>query len=240
VPPTTDKSAFDALEPLWSCESRERVGGFERYIATGDGPKFMCGLTQLGSPCLVYNIGSNNVLNFEQAMHNLTRCEIHSFDPTLTEPYSGGAYSAFHAIGVKGWQHAPFAVKPLLDIIASLGHGGRRIDVLKIDCEGCEYGGLQPVFEAMLAGRLSVGQLLAEMHMKGKQIVRAGQSQWQAITEFFLQADQAGLRVFSKERNHCRCRGFKCVEFSLVDRLHACRAFVGTHCPSTPATHVCA
>ncbi len=39
------------------------------------------------------------------------------------------------------------------------------IDVLKIDCEGCEYVVMPPLFELMSSGRVQVDQLLIELHI---------------------------------------------------------------------------
>lgn len=227
------KSVFDPYEPLWSCEDRERVGAGPRYVAIGDGPKFACGIETIKPPCLVYNIGSNNDISFEQAVHAHTHCEIHTFDPTLRRPYIGGKYSAFHAIGLadrkrtySGWK-----MLSLGQMMANLSHVGRRIDILKVDCEGCEWEALPAVFREMQAGRLQVGQLLIEVHS----VPVWTRKQW----AFFEDAAKAGLRLFSKERNGWGCYGWKCVEFSYVDSLQACRAFTSTHCPGHEPASVC-
>ena len=139
---SAQKTALDIFEPVWSCESKERVG-IPRYGAFGDGPKFMCGVDQLTEPCLVLNIGSNNEVSFEKALHEMTRCEIHTFDPTLKKPYIGGEYSHFYDVGL-GAVAAPSSSKmktePLSKLIQMTGshNADRRIDVLKVDCEGCE------------------------------------------------------------------------------------------------------
>lgn len=229
--PPRSQFLFDMYEPAWSCESKERVGSAHRNIAWGDGPKFMCGVDVLNQPCLVYSVGSNNDIQFEESMHNLTRCEIHTFDPTLKAPFKGGAISTFHDIGLNGSRPQSFKVAPLLAIIRDLHHDGRRIDVLKIDCEGCEFGGLDPVFEAMRQRNLSVGQLLLEVH--------ASSGSHELLIKLFSSAMSAGLRLFSKERNGWGCQGFRCVEFSFVDKLQACASFIATHCPGVSAGRVC-
>jgi hypothetical protein len=251
------KHALDFIEPTWRCEATERVGGlqlaplpgttagevraYERRRAYGDGPKFMCGVDTLQPPCLVYNVGSYNQVGFERALHNLTRCEIHTFDPTLADPYTGGAYSAFHPIalgsvlgtfgtnkGLKG--------KSLAEIMSELGHTGRRLDVLKVDCEGCEFAAFRPVFEALKQRTLSIGQLLLEVHVYGLKRPEIAQG---GLYAFFKEADDAGLRVFSKERNGWGCNGYRCVEFAFVDERQACSAFISTHCAGYSPRDVC-
>ncbi|KAJ1623149.1 methyltransferase domain-containing protein [Pavlovales sp. CCMP2436] len=234
LPHKPHRLSFDAYEPLWSCEERERVGAGTRYATTGDGPKFVCGVETLKQPCLVYNIGSNNDVSFESAIHAHTGCEIHTFDHTLSRPYIGSQYSSFHAIGLAGRERVSekgWNMMSLADIMRNLSHVGRRIDILKVDCEGCEWEALPAVFSEMEKGKLSVGQLLIEVHVMPVWTRRH--------SAFFDNAAKAGLRMFSKERNHWGCDGWMCVEFSYVDRQHACRAFTNTHCPAASPEQVC-
>jgi hypothetical protein len=241
---------FDAFEPIYNCGSRERIGAGGKYTAFGDGPKFMCGVDQLAeSPCLVYNIGSNNVVSFEQAIRDRTgdHCEIHTFDPTLWRPYIAPHLSTFHDIGFTGNYSGASSLgmppkwraklRTIQEVLRELGHVGRRIDVFKVDCEGCEWDAMQLVFDEIAAKRMTVGQLLIEVHTKPKGLVDYAQG----ILRFFERADDVGLRVFSKERNGWGCGGQFCVEYSFVDELQACRAFVADHCLSVARSHeVCA
>ena len=79
---TTTTRAYDMFEPVWSCESRERLPA-----SMGDGPKWMCGMPEVAvsnRPCLVYSFGSNGDTKFETAVKTAApRCDIHTFDPTL-------------------------------------------------------------------------------------------------------------------------------------------------------------
>ena len=82
----------------------------------------------------------------------------------------------------------------------------------KIDCEGCEYTTLPPFFDMIAAGKIKLNQLQVEMHA-GVTNKNAHPAQ---IVNFFSSADQAGLRIFHKERNHWGCDGYTCVEYALV------------------------
>ena len=71
------------------------------------GPKFICGVDVLAAKsnstsdgCLVYSIGSNNQIEFEEATFNHIGCEIHTFDPTLDKPFVGDKYATFHPWGL--------------------------------------------------------------------------------------------------------------------------------------------
>lgn len=89
-----------------------------------------------------------------------------------------------------------------------LGHTGRRVDVLKVDCEGCEHGAFAAIWPLLERGEISVGQVLVELH--GTDVAQ--------LAAFFAADDAASFLVFSKERNHWGCDGFRCVEYSLVAR----------------------
>ena len=117
----------------------------------------------MNDTCLVYSIGIANQWSFDDALGDLG-CEVHSFDPTKN------MLKAHYAHKHKGVHFHPWAIgstlpchynsaervksvygellsdfRSLSGIRRSLGHGRRRISLLKIDCEGCEWDAL---FEA--------------------------------------------------------------------------------------------
>jgi hypothetical protein len=215
---------FDLFEPEAVCLTEERFGGTsdEKYVAYGDGPKFVCAVDYLRDSykhrtekCLVYSVGSNNNIMFEKAVKNHIGCEIHTFDPTLKDPFVGNDYSTFHpwGLGKEGAKvqlkkpDVTFVTKSVTSIVKKLGHEGRKIDIFKIDCEGCEFDAMPPVFQAMAKGRLQIDQLLIEMH---------AYVSYDEMTDFFALADKAGFRITHKERNGWGCGGSGCVEYALV------------------------
>ena len=231
---------FDLWEPEAVCIVEERSGGDERFDAFSDGPKFVCGVDYLRElysttdkqqtdtqqqqqqqqrrrqptePCLVYSVGSNNDVAFEKAIKRDIGCEIHTFDPTLTKPFVGDAYSTFHpwGLGEEGASDRRGFKEYSFDHIArELGHTNRTINILKIDCDGCEYTTMPPVFEAVAKGKFKIDQILIEMHRPGVQDI------FEPPTKFFELADKAGYRITHKERNHWGCAGAHCVEYALV------------------------
>ena len=233
--------SFDIYEPEASCFSKERFGSRAndtRYNAFGDGPKFICGVDFIarqtandGKKCLVYSVGSSNQIEFEKSVHTYMKgCEIHTFDPTLKDDkFIGDEYATFHPWGLgldgksktlrgKAWTSKSFAT-----IIKELGHENRTIDVLKIDCEGCEYKTMPPLFDLISSGRIKVNQVLIELHLRERP---------SQLKDFFWGADRANMRVFSKERNGWGCFGKSCVEYSLASETFLREANKDTICPS--------
>ena len=107
--------------------------------------------------CLVYSVGSNNnKIDFERSVQQFMGCEIHTFDPTLTKPFTGDEYATFHpwGIGKNGkagsFRNKQWTAKGLHATMKELGHLIRTIAVLKIDCEQCEYKVL-PAFLPLVA-----------------------------------------------------------------------------------------
>lgn len=239
---------FDLFEPEAVCLTEERFGGLSgsRYHAFGDGPKFICGVDYIREhyrtkgddpssssqqqPCLVYSVGSNNDIKFEQAVKLHMGCEIHTFDPTLKKDFVGSEYATFHPWGLGadggritveyGKKKTTFDTYSLEHIVDKLGHKNRKVDVLKIDCEGCEYTALPPVFEAVADGRLEIDQILIELHNVSQDI----------LTTFFQFVDRAGYRITHKERNGWGCKGVGCVEYALVRESFLRRATAAVIC----------
>lgn len=231
----SDRTSYDPFEPTYTCHSEYRRG-----TMLGDGGKFVCGDPEYfkaqsrtnGEKCLVYSVGSSGDASFEQETVAELGCEVHTFDPTgNSTSYASILESAgaqFHAIGVSG---APSAMLneqtgvssqllPIRDIVASLGHTRRYISILKIDCEGCEYGAFEALWPHIETGEIYIGQIQIEMHG----------TDFRKISSFFKRADEAGYMIFHKERNHWGCMGYLCVEFSLIYKKEANRIFDFMHC----------
>ena len=216
------KKLYDLFEPEANCLSEERFGD-ERFASFGDGPKFVCGINfiahqtkETNKTCLVYSIGSNNDISFEKSVSKHLGCEIHTFDPTVrAEDFVGISVASFHewGLGEDGAvinftvrEGGSFTSMSLRSMIKQLDHMGRRIDLLKIDCEGCEWQALPDIFDAIHAGEMKVDQIQIELHGGQKDL----------INSLFHKADAAQMRIMHKERNHWGCDGYRCLEYVFV------------------------
>lgn len=146
-------------------------------------------------------------------------CETHTFDPTVKEEEFVGAHVAsFHEWGlgedgtkvdfdnhVRG--SSSFTSMSLKSIIRELHHTGRKIDILKIDCELCEWQAVPDIFDAIHAGEIKVDQIQIELHGGSRE----------TIDDLFHRADKARMRIMHKERNHWGCNGYGCLEYVFVN-----------------------
>ena len=146
------------------------------YRADGDGGKWVCHPNQIrgrGSSCLVYSIGSDGEFSFEVGVHaNISKsCEIHTFDRNPIERYLDPTYNP----GYPHERNPPYVqyhvatvgappAKPLEKLVNELGHAGRQIDILKIDCEGCEWA----LFRSLFGGAASIQRVMIEVHGHGR------------------------------------------------------------------------
>jgi len=245
-PPTIDceKNCYDLFEPEAVCFTDERFGSGTRFKSFGDGPKFVCGVDYIATKlsrknddkegrCLVYSVGSNNQIDFEKSVKKYLGCEVHTFDPTLKRPFVGDEYAQFHPWGLgidgvnstangKTWTGKSFAT-----IFKELGHISQTIDILKIDCEGCEYSTLPPLFDNIASGMIHVNQLQIELHG----------TKYENIANFFESADKAKMRIFHKERNQWGCNGYTCVEYALASENFLREANRAVICPALDGSH---
>jgi hypothetical protein len=184
-------------EPAVRCALDERVG------RAGDGGKYVCNpscLLPVGN-CTVMSIGSNNDFSFETALES-HRCSVHTFDHTVASPQPPSTVS-FHSLGVASASAG--TLRTLRQLYNETGWAGRQVDVLKLDCEGCEYGIFmeQATLEFLSS---HVRQLLLEVHYTNAEATaRLAQNLW-----------DAGFRTFSKEANVQHSDG-SCVEFSMIN-----------------------
>ncbi len=144
----------------------------------------------LSADAVIYSFGIGTDVSFDLSMIAKFGVIVHAFDPTprsvaWVESQSLPAAFIFHRLGIADFDgKATFRAPPrpdfssytlvpesrdsenmvvaevrrLVSIMDQLGHG--RIDVLKLDVEGAEYG----VIEDLLSAELDITQLLVEFH----------------------------------------------------------------------------
>jgi hypothetical protein len=81
---------------------------------------------------------------------------------------------------------------------SALGHNIRTIDILKIDCEGCKYQAILPLFELIADITERVKQLQIELHTRRYSVGKGfGMSSLS-----FAAANKDKMRIFRNERKH--------------------------------------
>lgn len=206
---------YNNYNPIFSCPHAKRIAGI------GDGPKWVCDPHRLARQverrketgdnqpeCLIYSVGSNGNFEFEDGLVGYVGkiCEIHIFD--YSEDYNRKDNEErnmhFHQLGLQGSQQnrgEQFA--SFQEILTKLGHENRTIDILKIDCEGCEWD----TYRDWIG--YDIRQVLVETHRLPSNTTLG--------FDFFNSFKQNSLVMFSKEVNG-HGRG-ECYEFSYL-KLH--------------------
>lgn len=184
-------------EPTYTCTTHVRLG------RRGDGGKWVCDPeVYLRRPgCVVYSFGSNGDFSFEEAVHAVApNCEIHTVDSG--PPGAVPAFVTYHQGIIGGRDSLQQRLFTPVSFMRMLGH--RNVTILKMDCEGCEYGALTPA--AFPADGAAIQQILFEVHYARNPIQ----------THALLRRVMAmGYAIFSKEPN--LDAGDSCfVEFSVV------------------------
>merc|ERR1711933_334712 len=95
-------------------------------------------------------------------------------------------------------------LKTLDQTVKELGHEGRRIDILKIDCEYCEWVTYDQWIQKNDHSNFTIRQILVETHSAPIQYTK----------NFFYDLHDAGYVIFSKEANYQNKAGG--VEFAFV------------------------
>jgi hypothetical protein len=191
----------DHYEPSFHCEFEERIGQM------GDGGKWICDPERIRQRknfgeerCLVYSVGSNGDFSFEESvLSEISKdCEVHTFDPMEAGKWKTPSHVQYHSVALGMKQPA----KPLAELVKELGHTGRRIDLFKIDCEGCEW----ETYKSWFGSGVDIRQILVELHW------RASPEKAHAFFNFLF---EQGYVIFNKEPNTLGCRG-DCIEYSFL------------------------
>jgi len=143
-------------EPSWHCAYMQRLG------EKGDGGKWVCDPYKIAGnkDCKVISIGSKNQFDFEESILELNpHCEIHTFDHTVEDPSNKPPAVHFHPYGLGAVDEPPIYTWRTLMSKAGLKPGA-VIEILKIDCEGCEF----QVWNEIAKG--PIRQVLMEVHWR--------------------------------------------------------------------------
>lgn len=132
-------------------------------------------------------------------------CEIHTFDPTIGEQPSNlpAGNIHFHPWGLAAQDNG--TSKTLPTIVKELDHTGREIDILKIDCEGCEWD----TYTGWFDGSTTIRQIQIELH---------GGTEEEPPTSaqsFMLFLKSKVYVIFHKEAKILGCAG-ACIEYAFL------------------------
>lgn len=124
--------------------------------------------------CLVYSFGIFDSYEWEEKIADLIGCEVHAFDPTVDHPSKPEKGLYFHKLGLQAsgtdqsefhgaeYKHKDTSLLfTLPELMQKLNHTGRRLNVLAMDCEGCEWGILNGFCQG---GGDTIDQLVLELH----------------------------------------------------------------------------
>eukprot|EP01069_Polyplicarium_translucidae_P011003 Polyplicarium_translucidae@DN3416_c0_g1_i1.p1 len=197
------RAGVDAFVPEIACQLSRRVGG------AVDGGKWICDpFTLLKEDCLIYSFGSNDDWTFEKELLAIQpHCEIHTFDHTVDTITSKPTNVTYHRLGLgaadRRTTSPSMPLKSLPNIIRSLKHERRRIDILKVDIEGAEFEALTPLLASERWALLPpVRQISIEVHRDWKRAAEllagfAGQGFFMHAMEPNLNARRTFLREYS-------------------------------------------
>ena len=154
--------------------------------------------------CVAFSVGSRNQFGFENSLSPFG-CTVHTFDHTVEHP-NPPAHVTFHRFGLTGLGSSNPKLRSLLQLLEITQYSGGRIDLLKVDCEGCEYDAFASP-EVLDFMKKHVRQLLIELHWPRRK---------EALIKLAEGLRSAGFLAFSKEPNIV-ARAGECIEYSLLN-----------------------
>jgi len=183
------------FEPEFTCPHEFRLGKL------GDGGKWICDPHRIPKDnCLIYSIGSNGNFQFETDSFQIIsdKCEIHTFD--LKASGRGVVFADeakkvgvnFHHWGIGDKSSGLNNMKTFKEIMTDLNHKQRTVDVMKIDCERCEYDQFRQWLSDWKELGMTVRQIMLEIH----------NSDLPHVVDLFNEFQKAGYVMFHKEANY--------------------------------------
>lgn len=186
-------------DPTWACDYEERVGNF------GDGGKWVCDTRKLAAQrneseeCNVISVGSQNDFSFEIGIHEINPdCNIFVFDHTSNNQNAPN-YVKFFEFGLGSVdQNRLLTLRQALEKTKLLN---KTVDILKIDCEGCEFD----IYHQFVSPEFQIMQILIEVHFRSAM-----------ETHRFFQEMTKRFVIFHKEPNLLPSSRGDCVEYGFL------------------------
>lgn len=145
--------------PRAGCGSGRRLyEGEGKYAQLGDGGKMVCDAGALFSDgnCLVVSVGINANTEFEEALHRAhPNCDVVGYDGTLNAAKKARARTRTPFLRLHAQNFGPAIANE---------YSGRAVRLLKIDCDGCEFGALPAWINSVCTD-----QIVVEVHKSLRQ-----------------------------------------------------------------------
>jgi hypothetical protein len=180
--------------------------------------------------CLVYSFGIAEEDLYTDYMASLG-CSVFAFDPTVNHPNDWKPNVKFFPWGIRNsaapsedtntepahsWTHPIYGdvsagtLYTMPEIVQKLGHQSKTITALKFDCEGCEYGAFQDIYEYEVSSKQKfnkIHSLSTEFHLS----TTLGMSTKQDIANIyyasaFLESQKCEAVHYKKNKGYKRDR----------------------------------
>lgn len=189
---TSHSAFYKSVKMEAYCEKNERIGG------KGDGGKQVCNAKAVKNDCTLLSLGLHNQIDYDKAIHEATggRCKILGADMDAQNDRTQKSYNEMNGQIFVGKIPVELTIPEML-----LKSGRNEVELLKIDIEGGEVIGLEPLIKEYF-----VCQIMIELH---------GQKPIEHLDMLRIMA-RYGFRIFNVEPNpFCG----KCCEYSLINEL---------------------
>jgi hypothetical protein len=195
--------------PILDCKAVSRMGKIT------DGGKWICdswklSKLNLGRRCIAYSWGGNAETSFEKDMIKTYGCEVHTFDPTVDPRVMTPEKLGFSDLYFHQWGLGPMpdgkmklkvgreekSLKTFTQTMAELGHN--EVDIQKVDCERCEIGGFNILFDKEEIGKQFANTkpkiILVETHIDPRKVKLE-------LFNIFRGLKSLGYYMYMRERN---------------------------------------
>lgn len=207
----------------YPCLYGTNVIGLNTALSILDGHKYSCGLNAIKSSPIIYSFGSDQRQDFELEILDLrpdAKIFVFEIDQSLMVPVNQRKNAiSYNNLGLgypnsiqrndAGFIENAGNLKNFSSIMHSFGHA--YVDLIKIDCEGCEWDFLEK--EGNILSR--VGQILIEVHSNVPE--KVFNSKAKNLISFVDGMEKYNMRLYHKEPNLSNPVGIKCcTEFSFI------------------------
>jgi hypothetical protein len=142
---------------IWLCKTKIFGQGWGAHALCNVPPK---------RPCLFYSFGISNDYSFDVDLANTWQCQGLAFDPSVVHKSQLHPNVTFHMIGAKTLSEEDDNQWPLVTTVTALKRIFKhKINILKMDCEGCEYSLARDVENEMPDFFSTIDQVTLEIHV---------------------------------------------------------------------------